>query len=50
MFNKRWSNNYQTARWVLDLNEEDIFWCTADPGWVTGTAYGIFGPMVDRGY
>lgn len=36
----------QTARWVLDLRDEDIFWCTADPGWVTGTAYGIFGPML----
>lgn len=35
-----------TARWVLDLKDEDVFWCTADPGWVTGTAYGIFGPMV----
>ncbi len=34
----------QTAKWVLDLQEDDIYWCTADPGWVTGTAYGIFGP------
>ncbi|CAM3151907.1 acetate--CoA ligase [Filibacter tadaridae] len=39
----------QTTRWVLDLNDEDIFWCTADPGWVTGTAYGIFGPMLAGG-
>lgn len=37
---------YQTAKWVLDLKEDDIFWCTADPGWVTGTAYGIFGPWL----
>ncbi|MBE1554368.1 acetate--CoA ligase [Sporosarcina limicola] len=37
---------YQTTKWVLDLKEDDIFWCTADPGWVTGTAYGIFGPML----
>ena len=36
----------QTARWVLDLRDEDIYWCTADPGWVTGTVYGIFGPML----
>ncbi|MDF2558239.1 MAG: acetate--CoA ligase [Bacillales bacterium] len=28
---------YQTGKWVLDLHEEDIYWCTADPGWVTGT-------------
>ncbi|MFZ3589414.1 acetate--CoA ligase [Bacillus sp. DJP31] len=38
--------HYQTAKWVLDLKEEDIYWCTADPGWVTGTAYGIFGPWL----
>ncbi len=37
---------YQTAKWVLDLQEEDIYWCTADPGWVTGTSYGIFGPWL----
>lgn len=36
----------QTTRWVLDLTDEDIYWCTADPGWVTGTVYGIFGPML----
>lgn len=36
----------QTTHWVLDLKDEDVFWCTADPGWVTGTAYGIFGPML----
>ncbi|MGD6774138.1 acetate--CoA ligase [Sutcliffiella horikoshii] len=38
--------HYQTAKWVLDLKEEDVYWCTADPGWVTGTAYGIFGPWL----
>lgn len=32
-----------TAKWVLDLKEADIYWCTADPGWVTGIAYGILG-------
>jgi acetyl-CoA synthetase len=32
-----------TAKWVLDLHEDDIYWCTADPGWVTGIAYGILG-------
>ncbi|WP_203361464.1 acetate--CoA ligase [Bacillus sp. REN10] len=37
---------YQTAKWVLDLKENDVYWCTADPGWVTGTAYGIFGPWL----
>ena len=38
--------HYQTAKWVLDLKEEDIYWCTADPGWVTGTSYGIFAPWL----
>ncbi len=33
-----------TARYVLDLHDDDIYWCTADPGWVTGTSYGMFGP------
>ncbi len=35
---------YATARWALDLHEDDIYWCTADPGWATGTAYGITAP------
>jgi acetyl-CoA synthetase len=34
----------RTAVEVLNLNESDIFWCTADQGWVTGTSYGIIGP------
>ena len=34
----------RTTRDVLDLSEEDVFWCTADQGWVTGTSYGIIGP------
>lgn len=37
-------SQYITARQVLDLKEDDIYWCTADPGWVTGTSYGIIGP------
>ncbi|KGX85658.1 acetate--CoA ligase [Pontibacillus litoralis] len=39
--------HYQTAKWVLDLHENDVYWCTADPGWVTGTSYGIFGPWLN---
>jgi len=35
-----------TGRYALDLHEDDIFWCTADPGWVTGTSYGIVAPLV----
>ncbi|WCN37053.1 acetate--CoA ligase [Aneurinibacillus uraniidurans] len=39
--------HYQTAKWVLDLQDSDVYWCTADPGWVTGTSYGIFGPWLN---
>ncbi|RNB85025.1 acetate--CoA ligase [Brevibacillus fluminis] len=39
--------HYQTGKWVLDLQEDDIYWCTADPGWVTGTSYGIFAPWLN---
>ncbi len=35
---------YLTSKLVLDLRADDIYWCTADPGWVTGTSYGIIGP------
>jgi acetyl-CoA synthetase len=34
-----------TGRLALDLHEDDVFWCTADPGWVTGTSYGIISPL-----
>lgn len=34
-----------TARMALDLRPDDVFWCTADPGWVTGTSYGILAPL-----
>ncbi|MDO8688946.1 MAG: AMP-binding protein, partial [Dehalococcoidia bacterium] len=37
-------SQYATAKYILDLQDEDIYWCTADPGWVTGTSYGMFGP------
>ncbi|ANF96789.1 acetate--CoA ligase [Paenibacillus bovis] len=36
-----------TGRVVLDLQPDDIYWCTADPGWVTGTSYGIFAPWLN---
>ncbi|MEE4177629.1 MAG: acetate--CoA ligase [Bacteroides sp.] len=36
-------SQYLTSKWVLDLCDDDIYWCTADPGWVTGTSYGIIG-------
>ena len=36
-----------TGRWALDFQEDDVYWCTADPGWVTGTSYGIFAPWLN---
>ena len=36
-----------TGKLALDLHPEDIFWCTADPGWVTGTSYGIIAPLTN---
>ncbi len=37
-----------TGRLALDLRPGDIYWCTADPGWVTGTSYGIIAPLTNR--
>lgn len=37
-------SQYFTAKSVLDIQNDDIYWCTADPGWVTGISYGIIGP------
>ncbi len=38
--------HYATGRYALDLHDDDMFWCTADPGWVTGTSYGIVAPLL----
>jgi acetyl-CoA synthetase len=38
--------HYMTGKYVMDFHPDDIFWCTADPGWVTGTSYGIIAPLV----
>jgi acetyl-CoA synthetase len=51
-------SQYLTTKWVLDIHDDDIYWCTADPGWVTGTSYGIIGPwslgatqcVMDKGF
>ena len=40
-------SQYLTSKWVLDLQPDDIYWCNADPGWVTGTSYGIIGPWAN---
>jgi len=39
--------HYATGQWVLDLHPDDLYWCTADPGWVTGTSYGMFAPWLN---
>ena len=37
--------SYITTKWVFDLKDEDIYWCTADIGWVTGHSYIVYGPL-----
>ncbi|NGX75224.1 acetate--CoA ligase [Staphylococcus sciuri] len=39
--------HYISGKYVLDFKEDDVYWCTADPGWVTGTSYGIFSPWLN---
>ena len=39
--------HHMTGRCALDLHERDVFWCTADPGWVTGMSYGIISPLTN---
>jgi len=38
---------YQTFKWIFDYREEDIYWCTADIGWITGHSYIIYGPLAN---
>jgi len=38
---------YLTTKWVFDLKDEDIYWCTADIGWVTGHSYIVYGPLAN---
>ncbi|MEO8215690.1 MAG: acetate--CoA ligase [Acidobacteriota bacterium] len=38
---------YATTKWVFDLKENDVFWCTADIGWVTGHSYVVYGPLAN---
>src|SRR4029078_13363363 len=37
---------YATTKFVFDIKPDDIFWCTADPGWVTGHSYIVYGPLM----
>ncbi len=36
---------YQTTKWVFDIKDEDVYWCTADIGWITGHSYIVYGPL-----
>jgi len=38
---------YVTAKWIFDLRDTDLYWCTADAGWVTGHSYIVYGPLIN---
>ena len=38
---------YATAKWIFDLKDDDVYWCTADIGWVTGHSYIVYGPLAN---
>ena len=38
---------YATTKWTFDLKEDDVYWCTADIGWVTGHSYVVYGPLAN---
>lgn len=38
---------YMTSKWIFDLQDDDVFWCTADIGWVTGHTYACYGPLIN---
>ena len=40
-------HQYVSGKWVYDLREDDVYWCTADPGWVTGTSAGMWSPWLN---
>ena len=41
-------HHYISGKWVLDVKEDDVFWCTSHPGWVTGSVYGLLAPWLNR--
>ncbi|HPZ32920.1 MAG TPA: acetate--CoA ligase [Methanoculleus sp.] len=38
---------YYTTKYVFDIKDNDVYWCTADPGWITGHSYGVYGPLLN---
>jgi acetyl-CoA synthetase len=41
------TQTYATTKWVFDLKEDDVYWCTADVGWITGHSYIVYGPLAN---
>lgn len=41
-------HHYISGKWVLDIKDDDVYWCTSHPGWVTGSVYGLFAPWLNR--
>ncbi|MDH3285905.1 MAG: acetate--CoA ligase [Acidobacteriota bacterium] len=41
------TGTYATSKWVFDLKEDDVYWCTADVGWITGHSYIVYGPLAN---
>jgi acetyl-CoA synthetase len=41
------THSYATTKWVFDLRDDDVYWCTADIGWVTGHSYVVYGPLAN---
>lgn len=41
-------HHYVSGKWVLDIKDDDVYWCTSHPGWVTGSVYGLFAPWLNR--
>ncbi|CAI8034949.1 Acetyl-coenzyme A synthetase [Geodia barretti] len=41
------TGTYATTKWIFDLKEDDVYWCTADIGWVTGHSYIVYGPLAN---
>jgi acetyl-CoA synthetase len=41
------TQSYATTKWVFDLREDDVYWCTADVGWITGHSYIVYGPLAN---
>lgn len=42
------THHYQSGKWVLDIKDDDVYWCTSHPGWVTGSVYGLLSPWLNR--